>query len=275
MIGDERVLLTGSWMREGDDHKATAADRGIKASRWSVERIVDVNFRLVTAYYGDVDPDFDDGFENGVHAAFPKPKPDEWGSIAGWAWGLSRVLDYLEEEPLGIDPARVAIMGHSRLGKTSLWGGAADERFALVISNNSGCGGAALSKRAFGETVGRINTSFPHWFNDNFQKYNENEAALEFDQHMLLALIAPRPLYVASAEGDQWADPHGEFLSCAGADPVFRLLSGEGLEAKAMPAIDQPANAGRIGYHIRSGKHDVTDFDWQQYVAFAKRHLAK
>ncbi|MEZ5324490.1 MAG: acetylxylan esterase [Verrucomicrobiales bacterium] len=274
VMSDPRIALGTVWGRGGEgERKAEDAERGKSASRWAVERIVDAGFALMTIYYGDVDPDFDDGFKNGIFAQFPAPKPDEWGSIAGWAWGLSRVLDFLEQNDRGIDAKRVAVFGHSRLGKTSLWAGASDPRFALVISNDSGCGGAALSKRAIGETVGRINTVFPHWFCDNFQRYNENEAAMTFDAHMLLALIAPRPLYVASAEEDQWADPHGEFLACVAADPVYRLLGTDGLPQKEMPKVNEPIQ-GTIGYHIRTGKHDVTDFDWQQYLQFAAKHLA-
>ena len=265
VFDDPDIILTDSWMRKTKDHKAHAEDRGASASRWAVERIIDAGFGLVTLYYGDVDPDFDDQFQNGVHEKLGVPAADEAASIATWAWALSRVLDVLEASVDEVDATRVAVLGHSRLGKTSLWAGASDERFALVISNDSGCGGAALSRRRIGETVWRITDSFPHWFCGNFTKYGNNEDSLPFDNHILLSLIAPRPLYVASAEEDIWADPKGEFLSCLHADPVYRLLGTEGLPAKEMPAVNEAAQ-GQIGYHIRSGKHDVTDYDWEVTV---------
>ncbi len=271
------VQIPDSWVANNaasgiTNNRSNEAGRGGAVSMWPMKEIVSQGFGVATVYYGDVDPDFDDGFTNGVHQLFDSRRDStSWGSIAGWAWGLSRVMDYLETDK-DINAKKVIVMGHSRLGKAALWAGASDQRFAMTISNNSGCGGAAISRRKFGETVAVINTSFPHWFCDNFKKYNNKEEIMPVDQHELLALIAPRPVYVASAAEDLWADPKGEFLSCVYASPVYELLGKKGFPAKDMPELSQPVT-GTIAYHIRPGKHNVTLYDWQSYMAFAKQYL--
>jgi len=278
---DPAVRITESWMRDEPkagvvNNRATEASRGRDQASWPAREILARGYGLGTIYYGDIDPDFDDQFQNGVHQLYhgpgqPRPTAEDWGSLATWAWGLSRALDYLQTDP-EVDGERVAVVGHSRLGKTAMWAGANDERFALVVSNNSGCGGAALSRRQFGETVKRINTSFPHWFCDNFTQYDGREDQLPIDQHELVALIAPRPILITSAEEDRWADPRGEFLSAYHASPVYELLGYSGIKGPEMPALGQ-LTGGQIGYMIRPGEHAMTAVDWQAYLDFADRTI--
>jgi hypothetical protein len=278
---DPQITITDRWVLNNAefgiiDNRALEVSRGVRSSRWPVELIISRGYGLATISYGDIDPDFDDGFRNGIHGLTDpeasKREPDSWGSIAAWAWGLSRAMDYFETD-VEIDHKRVALLGHSRLGKTSLWAGAQDDRFAMVISNNSGCGGAALSRRPYGERVSNINTSFPHWFAGKFHDYNDNEGALPVDQHMLMALVAPRPLYVASAQEDNWADQRGEYLSLVHGSEAYKLYDVNISLKHKMPDIDQVLSSGNLGYHIRSGKHDVVAYDWEQYLDFADRHM--
>ena len=246
--------------------------------RWPLHKIIDAGYGVATLHYYDIYFDEKGNVERSILpllgiSSEADMKPNSGRAIAVWAWGYSRVLDYLLTDKQ-VDGKRVVCMGHSRLGKTALWAGAQDDRFAIVISNNSGCGGAALSRRAYGETVNIINHTFPWWFCDNFKQYNKNEAKIPVDQHELLALAAPRPLYVASAVEDQWADPKGEFLSASLVEGVYHLFGYKGLKTDKMPSINQPIG-DRVAYHIRSGVHDVTDYDWENYIRFANRWLYK
>lgn len=277
---DEAVIISSAWSNNNEEfgienNTLTAASRGKRTNRWAIEKIINAGYGLATIYYGEVDPDKND-LSDGIHHLLysenqNQPKLEEWGSIAAWAWGLSKAMDYFEINP-EVDASKVIVFGHSRLGKSALWAGANDQRFAGVISNNSGCGGASMSKRTFGETIAVINERFPHWFCTNFKEYNNNEEALAVDQHQLLALIAPRPLYVASAKEDRWADPKGEFLSAKYASSVYELYGKKGIGNMEMPNTNSPIH-NTVAYHIRTGKHDVTDYDWEQYIKWANTHF--
>jgi hypothetical protein len=215
---------------------------------------------------------------NGIRPLFFKPgqsepERDDWGAIGAWSYGLSRAMDYLEKDK-DVDSKRVAIMGHSRLGKTVLWAGALDTRFAMVIANCSGEGGASLYRRHYGETIANLVGLYPFWFSIGFQEYAGHPDRLPVDAHELIALIAPRPVYITGAEDDRWADPKGEFLACVGAGPVYRLLGAQDIGTDRMPAINQPIMK-TVAFHVRTGKHAVTNFDWNQFLAFADMHLGK
>lgn len=246
--------------------------------RWPYELVLKAGMGVATAWRDSIEPDGKDSKlaeaegvcrDGGVRSWYNKD--GDWGAISAWAWGLSRIVDYLETDE-AYDTDRLAVIGHSRLGKTALWAGANDLRFDMVISNDSGCCGAAISRRKFGETFAVIDTSFPHWFTREFDKYKGREETFPADQHWLIALAAPRPVYVASATEDLWADPKGEWLAAKAAEPVYALFGMQGLD-DGMPAPDVSDGDGRIGYHIRSGKHNILAFDWQQYISFMNRHL--
>lgn len=277
---DPEITMSRSWMRANEKQKVVsnrATMRGTHVEGWNIEAVVARGYATATVYYGDLCEDRPEGLTSDVGkvfhtAATESRKPDEWGAIGMWAWGLSRALDVLQEDP-EIDARRVAVHGHSRLGKAALWAGAQDERFAMVVSNNSGAGGAALSMRDFGETVKVLNTSFPHWFAKAFRAYDGREASLPVDQHELLALIAPRPLHVGSAEDDAWADPRGEFLGAKHAEPVYALFGQKGLGVAEWPAVNQPVLGDGLAYHYRTGVHSITLYDWERYMEFATRSL--
>ena len=242
---------------------------------WPAEAIIARGYAAAAFQVDAFDPDDPNGYGKGVRALFDEKRgPDSWGTIAAWSWGASRLLDYLETVPT-IDAKRAGVVGHSRGGKAALWCGAQDERFALTISNNSGSTGAALARGKTGERITDINQKFPHWFCDNYKKFNGHENDLPVDQHELLGLIAPRLVYVASATSDAWSDPHHEFLSCVAAEPVFRLMGKKGVGSDKMPPPETPLHTGSIGYHLRTGKHDLTPYDWARFMDFADKHLQK
>jgi hypothetical protein len=250
----------------------TDPSRREKSGFWPAEQVIARGYGIAALQVGELAPDnnkFREGvirlFEGSSEGARPA---DAWAGLAAWAWGASRALDYFETNPR-VDSRRIAVVGHSRGGKSALWAGAEDERFALVISNESGEGGAALTRRNFGETLSRITETFPFWFAANYRSFAGRETSLPIDQHMLLSLIAPRALYVASADEDLWSDPRGEFLSLASSSPVFGLWGDRAIAADAMPALEQPLVSGRRGYHISRGPHNLTPYDWDRFMDFA------
>jgi hypothetical protein len=223
-----------------------------QARRWPYANVTRAGYAVLTVDYQQIEPDDAAPAAPGVRALFPKGSGDvePWGAIGAWAWGLSRCLD-IAAGIEGIDPSNAIALGHSRLGKAALWAGAQDERFAVTVSNDSGCGGASLFRHPGGEDIAAITTRFPHWFVPSFATYAGAEDRLPVDQHQLLAGIAPRRVYVASAEDDTWADPLGEYLAVVAAAPAFE--------------------PGAIGYHIRPGGHDLLEEDWLQALSFVRR----
>ena len=253
------------------------ATRGTQAQEWQVEKVIGRGYGLATAYYGDIEPDFKDASQYSVRQLFLQPGEtavagDAWGALGAWAWGLSRAVDYLSTDR-DVDAKRIVATGHSRLGKTADWAAAQDERIAAVLSTESGKAGQSLSRREMGETVQHLEHSFPYWFCGNYARWAGHDREIPADGNLLLSLIAPRPLYVASAAGDEWSDPRGEFLSAVSASRVYALLGKQGLGTTTMPAVNQSAMEGDVAYHVRSGVHDVTAFDWDRYLDFLDLHL--
>ena len=262
----------------GRDKKKAPAPKGGNIGRLNVAPILAQGIGVATVYYGDIDPDFLGGIPYGVRSLYLKPgqtepAPDEWGAIGAWAWGLSRAMDYLETDK-GVDAKRVAIMGVSRLGKTVLWAGARDTRFAMVIASCSGEGGAALSRRNYGETIKHLTapTRYPYQFCANYQKYGDRVDQFPVDAHMLIALIAPRPVLLQTGDKDGWSDPKGEFAAAIAAGPVYRLLGKQGLETDQMPSAGQ-AILHTVGYYIHAGGHGTIPSDWDQFMKFIEMHL--
>jgi hypothetical protein len=274
-VNDPGVKAGEVW---GRDKKKIPASQGMNFGKVNVTRLLDAGFGFATVYYGDIDPDFLGGVPHGVRALYLKPgqaepAPDEWGSIAAWAWGLSRAMDYLETDK-AVDAKRVAIMGVSRLGKTVMWAGAHDPRIALVIASCSGEGGAALSRRNYGETIAHLTepTRYPYQFAANYAKFANKVDEFPVDAHMLVALIAPRPVLLQTGDKDFWSDPKGEFLAAVAASPVYRLLGKQGLDTDAMPPAGTPI-LHTIGYYMHAGGHGTIPSDWDQFMAFMQMHL--
>lgn len=253
----------------------TDPTRARKSPFWPAEEVVARGYGVAAFQNGDVAPDDRVRFREGAIGMFEgetraADRPgDAWGALAAWAWGASRAMDYLETDGR-VDATRVAVVGHSRGGKTALWAAAEDGRFAMAVSNNSGSCGAALSRRRYGERI-RETDGNTHWFCGNFRRYHDREDELPFDQHMLIGLVAPRAVYVASASEDLSADPRGEFLGLAHASDVYGLWGHGPVPADGMPGVDEPAAWGPRGYHVRSGGHDLTVYDWERFMDFADR----
>lgn len=281
VVADPNLALPAVWMprscRGCTNNQATAAGRGTQVDTWAVAQTIDRGYAFATFYNGDLDPDKND-FSDGIHPLYFKPgqtnrQPHDWGSIAAWAWGFSRATDYLVTDQ-DLDPARLAAVGHSRNGKAALLAAAFDERIGLVIPLQAGCGGTAPSRGKIGESVKQINTSFPHWFNDEFKNFNEQPDRLPFDQHCLIALVAPRAVLLPNAVEDTWANPKGQFEMLQAAEPVYRLLQAGRLDAKEMPDTGKLI-ASKLGYFIRLGKHSMTTPDWQVFLDYADAQWGK
>jgi dienelactone hydrolase len=283
LVDDPKIHLPTCWMYPNHagvkDNRATEAGRGKEKDVWALEQSIDRGYAVATFYNGDIDPD-DKEKRGGIRPFMPPRKVEADGgeataTIMAWAWGISRVVDYLVTDK-DLDAKRIAVVGHSRLGKTALLAAAFDERIALAIPHQAGCGGTAPSRQnnSKAESVKRINTSFPHWFCDNFKKFNDDTSKLPFDQNCLAALVAPRPVLFSNAVEDQWANPEGQFAVLKATEPVYKLLGAGGLEAKEMPKPGRLIDS-KLGYYIRPGVHSMTKEDWKVFLDYADKNLPK
>lgn len=244
---------------------------------WPIEQLLDSGYAFISVDHESLADHNEVDFNSGIFPLFYMenqsfPKSNEWGVLAACGYGASLALDYLETEAV-INHEKIVVLGHSKLGKAALWAAARDQRFAMAISANSGCAGAALWRRKYGETLQKMCTRFPYWLCYNAQKFIGREEDLPVDQHMLLVLMAPRPVYVASAEKDYWADPRGEFLSAYHASPAYQLYGKKGLESIETPEKNKAYLEQEIGYHLRDGGHYIADYDWHRFIDFANYHF--
>ncbi len=251
----------------------TDPTRKVKSEFWPAEMAIDSGYAIAAFHVSDAAPDNKDTYQNGVLQLYPDQLTADDGmkAIGAWAWAASRVMDYFKTDA-AIDFHKVSVVGHSRGGKAALWAGAQDQRFAMIFSNCSGNTGAALARRQFGETIKKINTTFPHWFNNNYKQFNDHTNALPVDQHMLISLMAPRPVYTTSATEDLWADPKGSYLSLIESQKVFALYGKKSNLTPTPPPINTPIIHSILGYHNREGIHNMTAYDWSNFIRFANFH---
>jgi hypothetical protein len=281
VIDDPGVRLYQTWDRKTRQRVTPAADvRRGSSKEWDIPLVLARGYGVAVIHYGDIEPDFEGGagMPLGVRALFTKPgqsqrAPDDWGAIGAWAWGMSRGLDYLLKDR-EVDGQRVIAVGQSRLGKTVLWAGAQDQRFAMVIASCSGEGGAALSRRDFGENLDNMTSRFLYQFSENFRRYHGHWNDLPVDAHMLVALMAPRPLLLNTGSEDQWADPRGEFLAAQAASVVWALYGKKGLADGKQPPLDTPV-LNDLAFHEHTGRHAILASDWKVFLDFADARLPR
>jgi pimeloyl-ACP methyl ester carboxylesterase len=284
LLADPLIAVPPGWKEKGE---TVEQSRGSEVDKWALDQFIARGYAVASFWNGDVVPDDKDAAEEMLRkwrpAGHEERGPSDTATIAAWAWCLHRALDYLVTDP-ALDAKRIAVVGHSRNGKTALLAAAFDERIALVIPSQAGCGGTAPCRvagelsaegpngRSVVETVRRINTSFPHWFCGNFKSFNEQPARLPFDQHELIALCAPRPVLLSCATEDLWANPTGQFEMLRAADPVYQLVAGDGLGSAEMPEVSKLLPS-RLGYFIRPGKHSMAREDWAVWLDYADQWL--